>query len=73
MKKLSTFITQCIYTCHLTLTINIRYFPKQYWLLLTIDTVFTVRYEMNFNYNSFNHSLVFSLRGRAGRNQSPVM
>ena len=22
---------------------------------------------------AFNHSLVFSLRGRAGRNQSPVM
>ena len=62
----SDFGTPCVYS----LRLNSDYFPKQhseinfwYW------DVFTMTYEINI----FIHSLVFSLRGRAGRNQSPVM
>ena len=39
---------------------------------VTENTLF-LRKTKEYNYLSYIHSLVFSLRGRAGRNQSPVM
>jgi len=48
MKKLGSFVALCIYTFHLTLTLHIHYYPKQYWLLFKIDTVFIVGYKMDF-------------------------
>ena len=48
--------------------------PKKFWRLtkLFVYTTFIHSFIPSF-IHSFIHSFVFSLRGRAGRNQSPVM